>query len=478
MTTRPRFSKFFSFMLAFAVVLAVVSCGPAKQTPTQQGAATPKTTPLDDYVAAPDPAFVFDETPASVLEQDGFTTSVYRMTSQQWLDASKVDKPLWQHWLVISVPKEVTQPKALLVVSGGNNQKVEPPKADEKLGQIAMFTKSIVAEIKQIPSEPLRFPDETDDQYKESGRTEDQIISYGWDKFLVGGDPIWLARLPMTKAVVRAMDCIQKKHPNVDGFVVVGGSKRGWTTWTTAAVDKRVVGIVPASIDVLNVAKSLNNHWAAYGFWAPAISEYEETKVLARLNTPEFKALEAVVDPYSYIDRLTMPKYIVNSAGDQFFTPDSWRFYFNDLKGEKYLRYIPNTDHGLNTDAYFGLATFHYAVINGMPRPKFEWSLEADGALVVKCETTPTKVLQWQATNPDARDFRLETLGPKYESTEIVADAQGVYRSTATAPEKGWTAFLLELEFPCEGFPFPFKFSTGVSILPDVLPFKDKPQPK
>ena len=52
-----------------------------------------------------------------------------------------------------------------------------------------------------------------------------------------------------------------------------------------------------------------------------------------------------------------MPKFMVNSAGDQFFLPDSWRFYFDDLKGEKYLRYVPNADHALkDTDAGEGWA--------------------------------------------------------------------------------------------------------------------------
>ena len=56
----------------------------------------------------------------------------------------------------------------------------------------------------------------------------------------------------MTKAAVRAMDTITafcKSQPAasvaVEKFVVSGGSKRGWTTWTTAAVDHRVVAIVP-----------------------------------------------------------------------------------------------------------------------------------------------------------------------------------------------------------------------------------------
>jgi hypothetical protein len=39
------------------------------------------------------------------------------------------------------------------------------------------------------------------------------------------------------------------------------------------------------------------------------------------------------------------------------------------------------------------------------------------------------------------------------------------------APEKGWTAYLVELTF-ASGGKYPFKFSTEVSVVPDVLPFK------
>jgi len=272
--------------------------------------------------------------------------------------------------------------------------------------------------------------------------------------------------------VVRAMDLVQKEFPKTDGFFVAGGSKRGWTTWTVAAVDKRVIGIAPAVIDVLNFIPSLENHINAYGFWAPSVSDYVDMKITDRLHTPEMKALLDVVDPYTYRDRLTMPKYVCNSAGDQFFPADSWRFYWEGLKDEKFLCYFPNTDHGLNADAYFRIAGFYHALMAGTPRPKFAWDRNADGSFTVRCETKPTAVRLWKAVNPDARDFRLETLGKKYEAVELPLSADGVYTTDVTAPEKGWTAFFLEMEFPNGDFPFPFVFTTGVSILPDAYPPK------
>lgn len=35
----------------------------------------------------------------------------------------------------------------------------------------------------------------------------------------------------------------------------VSFDQRGWTTWTTAAVDKRVIGMVPTVMDLLNIQK-------------------------------------------------------------------------------------------------------------------------------------------------------------------------------------------------------------------------------
>ena len=65
-----------------------------------------------------------------------------------------------------------------------------------------------------------------------------------------------------------------------------------------------------------------------------------------------------IEDPYSYLSpeydkkyqsRLSIPKYIINSSGDDFFVPDSSKFYFNKLPGnQNYIRYLPNSMHYLS----------------------------------------------------------------------------------------------------------------------------------
>ncbi len=434
-------------------------------------------TALDDYIASPTDCFSCSLEPEKLVESGDGTASVFKMFSQSWLDASEVDRTVWEHWLTIFEPKNAHSTRAMLLIDGGSNRDGDAPDPDDTIKLVATMTDSIIASVGQVPNERLKFADESDERYIEEGRTEDELIAYAWDKYLTTSDPTWLPRLPMTKAAVKAMDIVQREYPNIEEFVIVGASKRGWTTWTTAAVDTRVIAIVPAVIDVLNVGLTLHNHYSSYGFWAPATHDYEDMGVLSQLDTPEFESLCEIVDPYSYLERYTMPKYIVNSTGDQFFPPDSWKFYYNDLPGENFLRYIPNTDHNLNMDAYFGLASFHHAILYDTPLPEYSWHIESDGNLVLECESEPSKVTLWQATNPNARDFRLEEIGSAFESSPLESEGNGVYRSNIQAPPEGWTAFVIEMEFPNPELQLPYKFSTGVSILPDTLPYADTPIP-
>jgi len=427
-------------------------------------------TALDRYVKKPDPTYRYEL--VRTMPGEGYTTYTIDLTSQTWREPSEVDHSVWKHWLTIVKPDRVTSTTGYLFITGGSVIDKAPAQAGQNFVESALTTHTVVAELRGIPNEPVTFADET------KTRNEDAIIAYTWAKFLTTGDETWPLRLPMTKAAVRAMDTITAfmATPDAGGvkvekFVVSGGSKRGWTTWCTAAVDPRVVGIIPASIDLLNVEKSFVHHWKVYGFWAPPVKDYDDAGLMDWQGTPEYRKLMEIEDPYSYRDRLTLPKLVMQAAGDQYFLPDSSRFYFDDLKGERYLRYIPNTDHGLrNTDAGESSLAFYQAVVSGTPRPRFSWTFESNGDIRVASKDKPTAVKLWQATNPEHRDFRLATLGPQYKSEDLDDRGGGVYVGHVGKPDKGWTAYFVEMTYPSRG-KYPFKFTTAVRVNPDTEPF-------
>jgi PhoPQ-activated pathogenicity-related protein len=181
--------------------------------------------------------------------------------------------------------------------------------------------------------------------------------------------------------------------------------------------------------------------------------------------------LMKIEEPYWYRERLTMPKYIVNASGDQFFLPDSSQFYFDDLRGEKHLRYVPNTNHSLEkSDALENVEAFYASVVKGTPRPAIKWTFEEDGSIKVIAKQRPSDVKLWQATNPKARNFRLDVIGPAYQSTTLSPSGPNTWVARVRKPETGWTAFFVELTFPSGGN-YPFKETTAVRVLPEVLPY-------
>jgi len=456
--------------IAFLRRLALSAAAALLLLGTRAGA---EQTALDWYVAAPDPSYSFRE--VGTAAGRGFKAHVLEMVSQTFLTAKEVDRPVWKHWLVIVVPDETKSSTGLLLISGGSVDRPAPRSADPVLARAALATHSVVTELFDVPNEPLVFADEG------RKRSEDAIIAYSWDKFLRTGDDRWPLRLPMTKAAVRAMDTVTSfcgtaagGNVKVDSFVVAGGSKRGWTTWTTAAVDKRVVAIVPIVIDTLNLAKQGSRQFAAYGFFSPAVKDYTDIGLPRWEGTPQLRDLMRIEDPFSYRDRYTMPKLLINSTGDQYFMPDNSQFYFDELPGEKYLRYVPNTDHSLRgSDAQETLLAFYGAVLAHKPLPRLSWKLEAQDAIRVQTGDHPTTVKLWQATNPTARDFRLETIGRKWTSADLAGEGGGIYVGKIDPPAKGWTAFMVEMTFDNAPLP-PFKFTTQVRVVPDTLPFADK----
>ncbi len=470
-------------------------------------AGAPVRTALDDYVEKPDASYGWSLRSTSpvyglggVGPQTG-TLHILNMTSQTWrtsadFAATSPNKELWRHFLHIVVPFNADPDTCMLIVEGGSNRST--PDDVSEYGFVASFLGCSIAYLQFVPNEPVRFVGES------SNRSEDSIISYTYDKYLdlytgtgPHPDPEWPLLLPMTKAAVKAMDAVQEftrqnTALTLDRFIVGGASKRGWTTWLTAAADpqRRVVGIVPIVIDVLNMNKQITHHKNAYsgyplndpahfiqGGYSTAVRDYTNMNVFDRLNTDAGRDLARIVDPFTYRDRLTMPKLIINSTGDQFFLSDGVKFYFDYLPGTNRVMYLPNTDHGLgidtsNLDMLVGLISFIKVFIpnSGVTMPDFSWSFEEDGSIRVETRTQPWAVKVWQAQNPTHRDFRLQTLGPQWTSTPLTdPEGDGVFIAPPETPTTGWRGFFVQLDF--DGI----SLCSGLRVVPDTYALGQEP---
>ena len=174
-----------------------------------------------------------------------------------------------------------------MLIDGGSNKPgsiiAEDNIAITASQSVAYATKSCVAILRQVPNQALYFKvttvnqqtaslnmDQNDERLGEIGRKEDNIIAWTWKHFMLyPNQPDWLLRMPMTKAARLALDLIDIKIQEeksklgsvwkdqfadvVDEFTVMGASKRGWTTWTIASVDKRVKAAIPMVLDCLNM---------------------------------------------------------------------------------------------------------------------------------------------------------------------------------------------------------------------------------
>ncbi|MGH8636507.1 MAG: PhoPQ-activated pathogenicity-related family protein [Burkholderiales bacterium] len=457
--------------MAISTAPATPFQSPARPAPVRQ-------TALDRYVATPDPSFAWKVRRESPVE--GATATLLEMTSQRWLTQQEVERPLWTHWITVIRPAKVTSDVGLLFITGGSNLRQPPAAPPAWMLDVARETGTVAAELRLVPNQPIVFKDDP----TRKPRSEDDMIAYTWDRFLRTGDERWPARLPMTKSAVRAMDAVTAFAASPRGgghqvgrFVVSGASKRGWTTWTTAAVDSRVIAIVPAVIDMLNVEPSFVHHYRAYGTWSDAVKDYVEHGIMDWMGTPGFRKLMAIEEPYEYRDRLTLPKLMLNAAGDEFFLPDSSRFYFDDLRGEKHVRYVPNTSHALEkSDALETLHAFYASIVRNRKRPQPTWTFEPDGSIKVMTKERPSEVRLWQATNPTARNFRLDVIGAAYRATPLAASGPNTWVARVNRPTAGWTAFFVEMTFPGAG-KHALKLTSGIRVVPDTLPF-EAPRPR
>ncbi|CUU38360.1 MAG: PhoPQ-activated pathogenicity-related family protein [Armatimonadetes bacterium] len=372
-------------------------------------------TPLDDYFQRPEPAYRWEKRDAKRVGN----TTVYTlfMISQTW---QGID---WDHSVQIFYPDNPRFPHfAALLNTGGN-----PSAGNEALGALlATQTGVPFVILYNIPKQPLF-----------GGLTEDALIVYTWQKFLQTNDPTWPLHFPMAKAVLKCMDTVQaflrqegKKVPQQ--FMVTGASKRGWTAWLVGASrDKRVAGIAPMVIDVLNLPAQVPHHLEFYkGVPSEEIGDYVAGGMLQQLNTPAGRKLVELEDPYSYRERYTMPKLIINGTNDRYWAQDALNLYWDGLPEPKWVLYVPNSGHGLEDRprVYATMSAFIRTLAQGKRLPTMRWELKEtpEGLEITAFSTPPAKEARLWFTTSLNHDFR---------------DSKWTWRPMERTPD-GWRGFL------------------------------------
>ena len=411
------------------------------------------TGPLADYAHAVDPATRLDAIDAG--EFAGGSWRTLRLVSQRWRGVE------WSHELSMYRPAGSGEATMLFGIDGGKAGKVPEkgplPITDtiRLLATVANAANMPAAIIRQVPYQPMF-----------DGLVEDGLIAHSFEQYVRTGDPSWPLLLPMVKAAVEGMHAVgrvARAEWGIDprGFVVTGASKRGWTTWLTAAVDPRVVAAVPMVIDMLSMERQLRLQVESFGKLSEQLDDYTSRRIEKLVATPRGRELVEIVDPYRYRQALTLPKLIALGTNDPYWPLEALEVYRDGLHGPCWVSYSPNSGHGLPPERIAGLlAAMGRHATGERPLPTIDWQFEQDadgGRCVLEADEEPAEVLLWQAESA-TRDFR------KARWTATPVPAAGRERTAAIArPAAGFGAALLQCRY--ERTPWPLLLTTGVQVV-------------
>lgn len=423
---------------------------------------------LNNYIGTPDKSFAWKliKTEQKKVLGGLISGTVYtiEMVSQTWHGVA------WDHTLQVFVPRGVTMPNTMALWVEGDIPKNGIGGLDEETGvMLASQMRAPFAILYGVPKQPL-FGD----------KAEDALIAESFVRYLTTEVASWPLLFPMVKSVVRGMDALQafaSQHLKVDvkQFVIAGASKRGWTTWLTAATgDKRVKAIAPLVFDMVKMGSQIDLQIANYGKPSEMIKDYSDRLLLPIPKTDPAVRLWKMIDPWTYRERLDLPKLIVNGTNDEFWTLDSLNLYWDGLKGDKWVMYVPNAGHYLKQrdekgneekmpmQAVNTLVAFCRSQIHGKPMPNFNCDMVCPpGAICldmsVMCDVKPSscRVL---STDAGTRDFR-----NSYWKHESLTPDGMTTTCKVNLPKAGHRAALLELEFEMEGLKY--KLSTPPRII-------------
>lgn len=423
------------FFIIFSITF-VFSC---KQKEKLQ--LTPATA-LEHYLTNDDHTFKWEVKSSYKISNEPVTAYDLVLTSQTWRDI------VWKHQLTILVPESIKYDGAILFITGGSVKNGEPNFKDHNdelttnMAAIARKNNALVSIVRQTPNQPLY-----------DGLVEDQLISFTLHNFKNDGDFTWPLLFPMVKTAVKAMDAVQefselKLNSQINTFLVSGASKRGWTTWLTGASDDRVMAIAPMVIDVLNMPISLDYQVEAWQEYSIQIEDYTKLEIPQTVHSESGDQITQMVDPYSYRNKLNMPKMIFIGTIDEYWPVDAIKNYIDSIPGQNFIQYVPNAGHGLGdkVQAYQALSSFFANTLNGKNYPVCSWEIHENGDQISLTAHASPKLLVdalvWTADSED-RDFRDE----QWESISLSVSNTDEVTRAINYPDTGYKAFYMDLKY-------------------------------
>ncbi|BBA33118.1 putative uncharacterized protein [Methylocaldum marinum] len=403
---------------------------------------------LEDYVNAPDAVYLWRY--ESETRETWGTLNRLELISQKWRGEQ------WSHGLLIAQPRELRNPgTAFFLITHDGSACIDLLRAAaEQAGAIA-------AAITGVPNQPLY------------GRSEDALVAFTFDRYAATNDRTWPLLFPMVKSAVRGMDAIQEfagrtLSVGIEKFLVAGASKRGWTAWLTAAVDRRVKAIAPMVFDMLNMKTQLRWTEKIYGQQSEYIHDYTDLGLHLALEDSPLHRLRVWVDPYAYRERYRMPKLLLLGTNDPYWTVDSLRHYWHDLPDPKFLFRAPNAGHGAGStpEAKQTLASFFELVARDHPLPRLVWThtqpTNDTEMIQVETDAKPTAIRLWTAESSD-RDFRNDVWSSRGLDLDPVSNGAATLVFT---PCDKYRAYMVEIDLHTPSGN-PYQLSTEVRVLPD-----------
>ena len=82
--------------------------------------------------------------------------------------------------------------------------------------------------------------------------------------------------------------------------------------------------------------------------WSFAFEDYWEMNITNKIDDPLFQTAMDIIDPFSYRDKILMPKLVVDGTMDEFFLLDDSTYWWHEMPNAYELNrfiMVPNAEH-------------------------------------------------------------------------------------------------------------------------------------